>query len=134
MRITCIALAQPQQTMIDEHAHQLSADGAVQERRDDGRIDAAGQAQQHLAVADLSAHALDGVLDDVADAPQRLAAADLAHETLEQLRALTRVRHLGMELHAVEAAPLISHGRERRSHPWTPWRLNPSGSSSTRSP
>ena len=52
---------------------QLVADGLVQQRGDDRGIHAARQAQQHLALAHLRAHA-DGVFDDVADAPQRLAA------------------------------------------------------------
>ena len=100
--------------MIDEYADQLIADGPVQQRRDHGGIDAAGQAQQHLALAHLRAHARDGVFDDVADAPQRLAAADLAHEALEQMLALQRVRDFGMELHGVEAPRFIDHGGERR--------------------
>ena len=108
-----VALAQAQQAVIDEHAHQLIADRAMQQRRHHRGIDAARQAQQHLAAADLGAHARDGILDDVAGAPQRVAAADLAHEALQQPRALRGVRDLGMELHTVEAPPLVRHGGER---------------------
>ncbi len=35
------------------------------------------------------------------------------HEALQQLRALARVRHLGMELHAVEAPRFIGHAGDR---------------------
>ena len=105
-----VALAQAQQAVIDEHAHQLLADRPVQQRGDHRGIDAAGESQQHLALAHLGAHARDRILDDVADAPQRIAAADLAHEALQQLRPLRGVRHLRVKLHPVEAAPLIAHG------------------------
>src|SRR5262249_30304792 len=74
---------------------------------------ATGEAEQHLALADLRAHPLDRVLDDVAGAPQRIRAADLAHEALEEPRALCGVGDLGMELHAVEVASFVAHGGER---------------------
>ena len=80
-----VAFVEAHEAVIDEHAGQLVADGLVQQRGDHRGIDAAGKAEQHLALAHLRAHARDGVFDDVADAPQRLAAADLAHEALEQL-------------------------------------------------
>jgi len=41
------------------------------------------------------------------------AAADLVHEAMQELRALARVRHLGMELHAVEAPRFIGHAGDR---------------------
>ena len=109
-----VAFVEAHEAVIDEHAGELIADRLVQQRRDDRGIHAAGEAEQHLALAHLRAHARDGVVDDVADAPERLAAADLAHEALEQLLALQRVRDFGMELHGVEAARFIDHGRERR--------------------
>ena len=109
-----VAFVEAHEAVIDEHAGQLVADGLVQQRGDHRGIDATGETQQHLALAHLRAHARDGIFDDVADAPQRLAAADLAHEALEQLLALQRVRDFGMELHGVEAARFVDHGRERR--------------------
>ena len=78
-----VAFAEAQQAVIDEHAGQLLADRTMQQRADDGRIDAAGQTEQHLVAPDLLAHARDRVRDDVAGLPARLAAADLAHEALE---------------------------------------------------
>ena len=42
------------------------------------------------------------------------APADVPHETLQQLRALLRVRDFRMELHAVEAPLLVAHRGERR--------------------
>ena len=109
-----VAFVEAHEAVIDEHADQLIADGLVQQRGDHRGVDAAGEPQQHLALAHLRAHARDGVFDDVADAPQRRAAADLAHEALEQLLALQRVRDFGMELHGVEPARFVDHGGERR--------------------
>ncbi len=52
-----VALVQAQQAVVDEHADQSVADCPVQHRRHHRRIDAAGQAENHAAVADLLAHA-----------------------------------------------------------------------------
>ena len=49
--------------MVHEHADELLADRLVEERRADGRVDAAGKREQHLLVADLFADRLDLVLD-----------------------------------------------------------------------
>ena len=84
--MTCIALAQAQQPVIDEYAGQLRADRPMQQRRHHRGIDAAREPEQHPRVAHLRAHARDQVLDDVAGGPARLAAADLAHEALEDRR------------------------------------------------
>ena len=46
-----VAFAQAQQAVIDEHAGELLADGAMQQRRDHRGIHAARQAQQHPAGA-----------------------------------------------------------------------------------
>ena len=108
-----VAFAQAQQSMIHEHTHQLIADGAVEEGSDHRGVHATGQSQQYLALADLCPHARHSVFDDVAGAPQGIAAADLADKPLQQARALGRVGHLGVELHAVEAAALIAHRGKR---------------------
>ena len=109
---------EPQEPMVHEDAGELVADGAVQERRDDRRVDAAGQAEQHAVPADLFAHARDGVVDDVAGVPERVAAADVAHEALEDRRARARVGDFGVELHAVVAPRVVRHRGERRIRAW----------------
>ena len=43
------------------------------------------------------------------------AAGDVRTKLLEQRRALRRVHHLGMELHAVELALIVGDRRERRA-------------------
>jgi len=55
MSITMLAFVQAQQAVVDEHAGQLVADGAVDQRGRHRRIDAAGQAENDLFVADLGA-------------------------------------------------------------------------------
>ena len=45
-----IAFAQTQQAVIDEHADELIADRAMQQRSDDRGVHATGQPEQHLAV------------------------------------------------------------------------------------
>ena len=46
-----IAFVEAQQAVIDEYAGELIADRPMQQRADDGRIDAAGQAEQHAIAA-----------------------------------------------------------------------------------
>jgi hypothetical protein len=48
-----VALVEAQQAVVDEHAGELVADGAVDQGRGHRGIDAAGQAQDHFLVADL---------------------------------------------------------------------------------
>jgi hypothetical protein len=93
-----IALAEPQQSVIDEDTSELPADRTVQQRRQHGRVDAAGQPQQHVVRSDLRADACHAVLDDVACRPASCASRDLAHEAAQHLRSLQGVRHLWMEL------------------------------------
>ena len=50
-----LGLALAQQAVVDEDAGELLADGAVDERRGGRRVDAAGEAADHAAVADLGA-------------------------------------------------------------------------------
>ena len=100
---------QAQQAVVDEHAGQLVADGAVDERGGHAGIDAARQAQDHLLVAHLGADGLHGFLDVVAHHPVGAGAADVEHEAIQHRPALHGVRDLGVELHAVEAALFIGH-------------------------
>ena len=86
-----LALVQAQQAVVDEHAGELVADRAVDQRRGHARIDAAGQAEDHLLVADLLADARDGLLDVVAHDPVGPGAGDVEHEAVEQRRGPARV-------------------------------------------
>src|SRR5690606_40152494 len=110
-----VAFLPAQQAGIDEHAGQPVTDGLVQQGCDHGGIDAAGQAQQHLVIADLFAHAGDLVLDDVGSGPGKIAAADVGNEAPQHRPALFGVRHFGMELHAVDVARLVGHRHDRHA-------------------
>ena len=94
-----------QQAVIHEHAGQLAGlEGTVGQHAGHGGIHAAGDAADHPAVAHLLTDAAQHALDLVLGLVLLPAAADAAHEVFQHLRALHRVLHLGMELHAVEAA------------------------------
>ena len=86
----------------------------MDERRGDRRIDAAGQAEEHvLAVRPARGSRATASSDVVVHVPVVAAAADVVREAREDRRALLRVRDLGMELHGVEAARLVGHRRDR---------------------
>src|SRR5690606_3327283 len=55
-----LALVLAQQSVVDEHALQLVADRLVQQHGHDTRVDAATEATDHLALADLGADLGDG--------------------------------------------------------------------------
>ena len=100
--------------MVDEHAGELLADRLVDQHRRHRRVDAAGQAADHPALADLLADLLDRLLAERAHGPVAAAADDLAHEIAQQRRAVRRVHDLEMELRGVELARLVGDHRDRR--------------------
>src|SRR3954449_13175677 len=99
-----LALVLAHQAVIDEHARQLIADGAVDEQRRHGGVDAAAEAADDLAVADLGADPPDLLLHDGRRRPRHVAAADVAQERLEDVLPVRRVDDLGVELNAVHRA------------------------------
>ena len=101
------------QPVIDEHAGELIADGAVHEERGDRGVDAPGERAQDLGVADLRADPSDRVLDDVDRGPVGQQAASLVQEPLQDVLTSRRVRHLGMELHREQGALGVLHRRDR---------------------
>ena len=72
-----LRLAGAQQAVVDEDAGELVADRLVDQHRGDGGIDAAGEAADHLAAADLRADALDRLGAEAGHGPVAAAAADL---------------------------------------------------------
>ena len=91
------------------------ADGFVDQDRGDRRIDPARQAADHLPVADLRADGGDLGGAEAGHAPCRGAPGDVPHEVGDQLGAVGRVDHLGVELDAVVTARLVGDGGERRT-------------------
>ena len=108
-----LGLALAQQTVVHEHAGELLADGLMHQSRRDGGVDAAGQAANHLCVADLLADFLDLVLDDVGRVPVIAEAGALVQEVLDELLAHRSVLDFRMPLHAVQFAGLVLHGGDR---------------------
>ena len=109
-----LALVLAHQAVVDEHAGELVADGAVHEQRGDGGVHAAGEPADDAPVTDLAADARDLVLDDRRRRPRRLAAADLGQEARQDLLAVGRVHDLGVELDAVDAALHVLDGGDGR--------------------
>jgi hypothetical protein len=96
-------LVQPQHAVVDEDAGQALADGAVNQHRGDGRVDAAAQPADDPAVADLRGDARRRFLDERRHRPVSGAAADVEGEVPQDLETAIGVRDLGMEQQAVEA-------------------------------
>ncbi len=108
-----LGLALAEQAVVDEHAGELVADRLVDERRGRGRVDAAGEAADDAAVADLLADPVDLLVDHRSGRPVLLAAGDLAQKALEDRLPVRGVDDLGMELNAVEAALVVLAGGDR---------------------
>ena len=109
-----LALVLAQQAVVDEHALELVADRLMQQHGHDAGIDAAGEAADDPALADLGADLGDGALAERGHGPVALGAGDVQREVAQQLGAVGRVHHLGVELHAVIAAALVGDGGEGR--------------------
>ncbi len=109
-----IAFVPAQQTRVDEYACELIADRPLEQCGNHGRIDAAGESEQQMIVANLFANACNGIVDNVRRRPQRLAAANIDDEAAQDFGAVLRVRDLGVKLHAVPAIRFIGHCRDRQ--------------------
>ena len=105
-----VALVLAHQAVVDEDAGELVADGLCDERGGNGAVHAAGQGQQDLAAADLLADGGDGGAHIVAHVPGAGTAADAVEEVADHILTMLGVVDLRVELHAVEAAGLVSDG------------------------
>ena len=106
-----IALVLAQQAVIHKDAGQLIAHGALQQRSGHGAVHAAGQRQQHAAIADLTAALDHRFLHIGGHGPLRAEAADGIEEVFQDLGAVLSMQHLGVELHAVELLVGALHRR-----------------------
>ena len=89
------------------------ADRLVDQHGGHRAVDAAGEAADDAALADLGPDLGDLGRLEVRHRPVARQAGDAAHEVADQLAAARGVRHLGVELHGVELALFIGDGRER---------------------
>ena len=125
-----VAFVQAQQAVVDEHAGELVADRAVEQRRGDAtnrrrRKGRAAPRRRRPARASRSTR-----LDDVVrHVPVAARSRRSRARSAQDRRALLRVRDLGMELHAVEAPRLVGHRGDRAGRRSTPISLKPGGSS-----
>src|SRR5438093_839166 len=85
LSLNCIFL--PQKPIVDEDADQFFFDRLINQRRSDGRIDAAAEATEHPAVSDLLADPVDRSLDKVLHSPGRLTTADAKDKVIEDFLA-----------------------------------------------
>ena len=109
-----VRFALAHEAVVDEHAGELVADRLVDQHGRDGRIDAARQAADDARLADLRADAGDLLVAEGGHRPVAFDACDLEKEIGEELRAIGRVGHLGMEHGRVVAARFVSGDRVRR--------------------
>src|SRR5829696_5598775 len=93
-----LGLIVSQETVGDEDARQIVADGPVDEHRRRRRIDPAGEPADGPCVAYLFSYPLDSVGNDVDRRPLGPAAAGLVEEVLEHLHPVLCVPDLGLEL------------------------------------
>ena len=120
--------------MVDEHAGEVVADGLVHERGRDRGVDAAGEAADDELVADLRADARDLLVDHVGRRPVGVDARDVVQEVLEHRLAVLGVQHLGVELHAGEAAVAVLEGGDGGAVGRRATTRKPSGAACTASP
>ncbi len=112
---TCSASPCAQQAVVDEHAGQLLADGAVHEQRGHGGVDAAGEAADHAARRrPARGSARPARRSRRAPSTWRARGRRRERKFLSMSVPRGRVLHLGMELHGVEPALGILHRGHRR--------------------
>ena len=109
-----LGLVQAQQAVVDEDALQAIANRAVDDRRRDGRVDAARQATNDTAVAHLGCDAGGRLINERRRGPVASAAADVERKVAKQFAAAIGMGDLGVEQHGVVAAVRrFHHGHGR---------------------
>ena len=114
-----LGLFAAEETVIDEDAGELVADGALDQRRGHGRIDPTAEGADDAPAAHLRTDARHAAGDEGGGGPGALAAADAADEVLQDAAAILRVDDLRVEQDAEEAV-VAAHPRDRRGGRWRP--------------
>ena len=96
--------------MVHEDAGEAVAYGAADEHGGHGAVHAAREAEDDAVGAQLLAQFGNGGLDERGGAPFLTAAADVDDKVAQQLCALRRMEHFGVELHAPELFALSLEG------------------------
>ena len=76
------------------------ADGTMQQHRCYRRVDTTRKSEDHLVISQFLAKSLHGRVDERCRTPCAAAPADAQHEITQQLCAIGRVEHFGVELDA----------------------------------
>ena len=109
-----LALALAHEPVVHEDAGQLISDGLVGEQRRNGGIHPAGEPADHAPAAHLRPDTFHRFLDDGHRGPGGSYVADAVEEVLEDVLAVLGVTDLRVELHPVEPADRVFHGRHRQ--------------------
>ena len=108
-----LRLAEPHQPGVDEDAGELVADRLVDQHRGDRAVDPAREAADHALAADQLPDVVDRLVAVGGHRPVADKARDVG-EVLQELRAVDRVVHLGVELHGRRTAVRVAdHGEGR---------------------
>jgi len=94
--------------MIDEDAGKLGSQGFSEESGADGAIDAAGEREEYLPLADFFSHCGDSGNLIIGHRPIALSVADFEEEVTDHLQTIFGMIHFRVELHAKEPAPHVS--------------------------
>ena len=106
-----IALILAQQTVIHKDTRQLIAHGALQQGSRHRAVHAAGQGQQHTAIADLAAALGHRLLHIGGHGPLGRETANGIQKVLQDLGTILGMQHLGVKLHAIELLIRTLHRR-----------------------
>ena len=99
--------------MVNEHTGEFVTDRALHERCGNGRVHATRQSTDDLVIADLVADAGHLLVDDRRRFPVVRDPCGLVQERFEHLLTVRGVQHLGMPLHAIEFAGVVTEGCDR---------------------
>ena len=106
-----LALVEAHDAVVDEHGPEAVADGLLHQLGGDGGVDTTGNGAENLALGpDEGADAGNLLVQEAVHGPVLGALADADGEVLEQLRAVLRVGHLGVELQTVDGLGLVRDG------------------------
>ena len=99
--------------MVHKHAHELVANGLVNQRRGNRRVDTAGETTDHAVVANLRTNLFNLFGDNVARVPSCRDAGGVVKEILQNVLAKLRVLYLRVPLHAVDLLVAICESSHR---------------------
>ncbi|KAF5038565.1 hypothetical protein DSECCO2_552940 [anaerobic digester metagenome] len=106
-----LTFVQAQHAVVHEDAVQALADGLVQQHGHHGGIDAARKGAYHVAVTHGFGHFLHRALHERRHGPVGLQLGHMEQEVVDDAGAFLGVVHFGVELHGVDAAGVVGHGR-----------------------